>query len=174
MKFYGVNIDQPLSRYLGTSGSDWANSPLGRLAEGSYLMDLRDHPRWDQIQAAPLAWRVVDVAYSTENTTMTRFRAYGPDGEHLPHATFGVNFGGCSQIAGGFYYQPWHGNKYTIPLDNQIMVPETGGYAVTVLDLENPSEGFAFGMLKGGSQQHSCLVISFRLLPFNAAEYPGA
>ena len=102
---------------------------------------------------------------------MTRFRAYGMHREHLPFATFGVNFGGCGEIGGGFRYLPWHGNQYYIPVNNEFMTPSTSGYWVEVLDTEYPSEAMKFGLSKAGG--HRCLVISFRLMPFNAELYPN-
>ena len=174
MAFYGIDIDTPLSKYLNSH--DYGTSPLAALAEGSNLEELRYHPRWPEIQAKRpgFVWRVVGAYYSQEDTTVTRFRAYGMHREELPYASFGVNHGDVtSQIdLSKFEYHPWNGNRYYVPIDNQIDTPNSGGYFFEVLDTEYPSEGMKFGMRKGGNK-HECLVISFSLLPFNPLTYPN-
>lgn len=172
--FFGVDIAEPLSKSL----SKWDGSKLAELHKLSggtvYLHSLLDHEHFIQVSQAPFAWRVVDAYYSVEDTTMTRFRAFGYDGTPLPFATFGVVHGGMqvSIKPGGMKYPAWE-NDYYIPVDGQIHTPNSGGYTVEVLDRNFPSERFSFGMHKAG-EQHKALVISFRLFPFDATAYPNA
>lgn len=164
--FFGVEIDTPLYKSLG---ADWATSQLAKLNEINsqiFLHKIEDHPRYEQLKDAPFIWRVVDARFSVEDTTMTRFRAFGYDGIPMAYATFGVIHGGMlvSIKPNGLKYPSW-GDRYYIPVDNQIHTPNTGGYTVEVLDRNFPSEQFSFGMHKSGAQ-HQSLVISFRLFPF--------
>jgi hypothetical protein len=118
---------------------------------------------WQHLQSAKFGWRVVDAYWSDEDSTVTYFRAFDLDGNLLPEATFGVNYGSVTaRIHGGFRYRPRYGNQYYIPVTNKFVTPNAGGYTVEVLDLLNPSEGMAFGMSMAG-KQHRCLVVSFRL-----------
>lgn len=168
--FYNQNIDIPLSQYLNTDEFD--NSPLGELAEGSSLEELRYHPHWARIKTAEKAWRVVGAWYPDEDNTITRFQAFGENGEHLSAARFGVNYDEAGRISlKGFKYTPWHGDRYYVPIDNRIHTPNTGGYWVEVLDTEYPSEAMKFGMNKSG-KQHKCLVINFRLMSLDGDSYP--
>lgn len=169
IRFYGHSIDTPLGVVLNSPA--WAGSTLDRLNEESkgqvYLKAI-----FPQYRTAAYCWRVVNAQWSQEDSVVTRFFAYDLDGNALPAATFGVAYGGLdSMIAGGFKYPPENGNRYYIPADNQIVTPNDGGYTVVVLDLENPSEGMAFGMHKGGAQ-HKTLNISFRLFPMTK-DYPN-
>jgi hypothetical protein len=171
IRFYGINIEVPLS--LAHNTSSWENSVIGRLnsqTEGQVY--IREIPV--QSRSAPYGWRVVDAYFSDEDSTVTYFRAYDLNGEMLPQATFGVNWTSVpSRIAGGFKYAPEFGNSYYIPAQNNLHTPNTGGYVVQVLDLNYPSEGLAFGMYKQG-KQHQCLIISFRLMPLvQGQSYPN-
>lgn len=159
-RFYGVNIDTPLS--LANNTNLWGSAVLGQLhkkTEGkTYVREIPQSSR-----DAEYCWRVVDAAWSQEDDVVTYFRAYDLDGNFLPEATFGVSYSSVpSRILGGFKYQPEAGNRYYVPAQNNFVTPNTGGYTVQVLDLDNPSEGMAFGMHKGGDQ-HQNLTISFRL-----------
>lgn len=165
--FFGVNTDTPLYKHLDSP--DWASSPLAKLNQDNnqiYLHKIEDHPQFFQVKDAPFIWRVVDAYWSVEDTTMTRFRAYSYDGNHLSFAAFGVNFNNMqvSIKPSGMKYPTWS-NDYYLPVENQIHTRETGGYTVEVLDRSFPSERFSFGMHKSGNQ-HKALVISFRLFPF--------
>ncbi len=167
--FYGLNIDTPLSSHDGTT--QWEDSVMGQLAsktnEQIYLRELSY-----QNKNSILAWRIADAHFSTEDSLMTYFRAYSLDGTFLPQAVFGVNYGTVpSRIKGGFKYPPEFGNEYYIPVQNNFTTPNTGGYTVSVLDLDYPSEGLSFGMYKQGAQ-HQCLVISFRLFKIGE-NYPN-
>lgn len=167
--FYNQRIDVPLSLVHNTSA--WGVSVIGRLnreTEGSiYIKEIPTHQR-----TSPFAWRVVDTCWSHEDTTMTRFRAFGKDGRPEPFAAFGVTWQGVPTIISGvFKFSPEAGNNYYVPVDNQFHTPNTGGYTVCVLDTEYPSEGLAFGMNKTG-KQHKSLVVTFRLFEMLAG-YPN-
>jgi hypothetical protein len=159
--FYGVNIVTPMS--LAHNTPEWDNSVVGRLnAKTEGQVYIREIP--PNSQNAEYGWRVVDAFFSQEDVYVTYFRAYDVDGNYLPEATFGVNYGTVpSRIMGGFKYKPEFGNQYYVPVQNDFPTVETGGYTVQVLDMKNPSEGMAFGMFKQG-EQHQCLIISFRLV----------
>jgi hypothetical protein len=168
--FYGVNIDTPLSLAHNTPG--WGQSVIGTLTqetEGSVFIE--EIPQQYQ-QGAEYGWRVVDAYWSPEDSTITYFRAFDVYGESLPHAVFGVNWGGAPhRIGGGFKYRPQYGNEYYIPIEAKFTTPNAGGYTAQVLDRNWPSEGLAFGMQKT-KKHHSCLVVSFRLFAFGE-NYPN-
>ncbi len=170
--FYNVNIGTPLSLALGTTGTTWANSILGRLGKQTNdQVHLREIPF--NSQSAEYGWRVVDAVYSQEDDVMSYFRAYDENDDFLAEATFGVNYGSVpSTIGGGFKYKPEFGNRYYVPAQNDFHTPNSGGYSVQVLDLKWPSEGMTFGTHKQGNQ-HSNLRISFQLLRMNlSGSYP--
>jgi hypothetical protein len=158
--FYGINITTPMS--LAHDTPEWGASLAGQLTtetKGQVYVEEIPHQHLD----AAYGWRVVDAFWSDEDSVVTYFRAYDLNGDLLPEATFGVNYGSVpSRIAGGFRYRPRFGNQYYRPVNNNFVTPNSGGYTVEVLDLLNPSEGMAFGMSMAG-KQHRCLVISFRL-----------
>lgn len=166
-----LQIDTPLSTYLNTK--EWDDSPLGQLAketdEAVYLQEL-DYRN----QSAPYAWRVVYAVWSPEDTTMTRFRAYGLNGEHLPFANFGVHYDNMpsdrQHIRGRFDYRPPFGNQYLWLTENNFLTANTSGYKAQVLDPKYPSEVMAFGLGMHG-QQHRSLIIGFRLFPLGPG-YP--
>ncbi len=168
-RFYGVNIETPLS--LAHNTNYWDNSVIGGLAaKTSNQVYIREVPMTSR--SAEYCWRVVDAVYSQEDDVMTYFRAYGFEGEYLAETTFGVNYGSVPQrIGGGFTYPPEFGNQYYVPAQNNFMTPNTGGYTVQVLSLDYPSEGMAFGMYKQGDQ-HQNLLISFRLFKMEQG-YPN-
>lgn len=168
-RFYGVNIDTPLS--LAHNTSDWSGSTVGQLnAKTGGQIFIREIPQFSR--NAEYGWRVVDAFFSDEDTTITYFRAFDLEGELLPQATFGVNYSSVpSTIQGGFKFQPEFGNRYYVPAQNNIHTPNPGGYTVQVLDLEYPSEGLAFGLFKQG-QQHQALIVSFRLFRLGSG-YPN-
>lgn len=168
-RFYGVNIEQPLSVVNNTTL--WNAAILGQLyktTEGQvYVREVPQNSR-----NAEYCWRVVDAAWSQEDDVVTYFRAYDLDGNFLPEATFGVNYASVpSRIEGGFTYQPEFGNRYYVPAQNNFVTPNYGGYTVQVLDLAYPSEGMAFGMHMNGDQ-HQNLLISFRLFKLKKG-YPN-
>ena len=158
--FYGATIDTPLS--LANNTAQWNNSIVGRLnAQTDGQIYIREIPQ--NSRSAEYGWRVVDAFFSSEDVTMTYFRAYGLDGEQLPFATFGINWGSVpARIGGGFAYPPEFGNQYYVPAQNNFHTPNTGGYTGQVLDMDWPSEGMAFGLYKQGDL-HQALIISFRL-----------
>jgi hypothetical protein len=162
MNFYNAPDDAPLSRFHNTE--QWPASQLGRLhAETDGAIYLRELPAY--ARSATLAWRVVDARWSTEDSTMTHFRAYSINSDPLPWASFGVSWDGCEhRIGGGFRFMPERGLNQYVPVDNKIHTPNIGGYFVQVLDRDNPSEILSFGMRKSG-QQHQALIISFQLVP---------
>ncbi len=168
-RFYGVNIDTPLS--LAHNTTAWNNSVIGQLnTQTNGQIYIREIPVASQ--TAAYGWRVVDAYFSQEDSLITYFRAFGLDGTFLPQACFGVNYSTVpSRISGGFAYPPEFGNNYYVPVQNNFATPNTGGYTVQVLDLDYPSEGLAFGMFKQGAQ-HQNLVVSFRLFPL-VAGYPN-
>jgi hypothetical protein len=168
-RFYGVNIDTPLSLALNTSS--WPDSVIGQLsAKTNNQVFIREIPRFSQ--NAEYGWRVVDAFFSDEDVTITYFRAYDLEGNFLPQATFGVNYGSVpNKISGGFKFEPEFGNRYYVPAQNNMHTPNPGGYTVQVLDLEYPSEGLAFGLFKQG-RQHQALIISFRLFKLEE-NYPN-
>lgn len=163
--FYGLNIYTPLS--LAHNTPEWGRSVIGGLTQET------DGKVWiDEIpfehHSAAYGWRVVDAFWSQEDSTVTYFRAFGLNGEPLPQATFGVNWGGAPhRISGGFKYRPKFGSEYYVPVESKFTTPNEGGYVVQVLDRNWPSEGLAFGLQKarrtGGKTHHSCLVVTFRL-----------
>ncbi len=168
-RFHGQNIDEPLSAKHNTP--QWKTSLVGKLNRKTKGQVFIEEIEGRSLQAA-YAWRVVDAYYSQEDSLVTIFRAYGLKGEYLPIATIGVHYNGIPHhIEGGFKYRPAHGNEYYVPVDNQFVTPNSGGYVAQVLDLAYPSEGLAFGMYKYG-RQHQCLVISFRLFELEEG-YPG-
>ena len=161
--FYGVNIDRPLSVELGLSSNEWQTSTLGGLHRQNsevYLKEIPFHHR-----TAEFAWRVVDAYWSGEDGIITTFRAYGLNGEFLSNAAFGVTWDSCPHVisTGDFRYRPERNQQY-VPVDNRFTTPNTGGYTARVLDRNWPSEGLAFGILKGGKVSHQAPVISWRLL----------
>jgi hypothetical protein len=160
--FYGVNIVTPLSGAHGTQAQTWDASLAGRLAnETDGQVHVVEIPF--QHLGAAHGWRVVDAFWSDEDGIMTSFRCYDLEGNMLPEATFGVNYGSVpNQLMGGFKYRPHYNREYFIPVANNFATPNTGGYTVQVLDLLNPSEGMAFGLSMDG-KRHRALVISFRL-----------
>lgn len=169
--FYNVNIDQPLSLVLGSTGRAWEDSVLGRLNAANdqvYLKELSILHR-----GAEFAWRIVDAFWSDEDGIITAFRAYTLDGQLVPEAAFGVTWDSCPYAISlaGFAYQPPQGNKYYVPVENRFTTPNTGGYTVQVLDRNWPSEAMAFGIRKGGKVSHQALVISWRLMPLGPG-YP--
>jgi hypothetical protein len=168
-RFYGVNINTPLS--LANNTSQWPNSVVGQLnAKTKGQVFVREIPPFSR--NAEYGWRVVDAFFSDEDVTITYFRAYDLDGRFLPQATFGVNYGSVpNTVSGGFKFQPEFGNRYYVPAQNNMHTPNTGGYTVQVLDLEYPSEGMAFGLFKQGAQ-HQALIISFRLFKLGSG-YPN-
>lgn len=158
-RFYGVNIDTPLS--LAHNTDKFPVSKIGQLNAKTEHIYIREIP--NQHHEADFGWRVVDAFFSDEDSTITYFRAYGVDGEFLPQATFGVNYSTVPQtIRGRLRFQPEFGNRYYVPVQNSMHTPNTGGYTVQVLDMEYPSEGLAFGLFKQG-KQHQALIVSFRL-----------
>lgn len=167
--FYGVNLDTPLS--LSHNTTAWDNSVIGRLnAKTEGQVFIREIPVASR--SAAYGWRVVDAYFSDEDVTMTYFRAFGLNGEPLPHATFGVHWDSVSKyISGGFAFEPEFGNRYYVPAQNNMHTPNTGGYTVQVLDLDYPSEGMNFGLYKQGLQ-HQTLIISFRLFQLHSG-YPN-
>ncbi len=168
-RFYGVDIDTPLS--LANNTTQWDGAVIGKLnAQTSGQVYIREVPQASR--NAEYCWRVVDAVFSQEDDVMSYFRAYDLEGNFLPQATFGVNYSTVPQrISGGFKFQPEFGVSYYVPAQNNFMTQNTGGYTVQVLDLNYPSEGMAFGMYKQGAQ-HSCLTISFRLFKMGAG-YPN-
>ncbi|GAB4423495.1 MAG: hypothetical protein Kow0031_02020 [Anaerolineae bacterium] len=168
-KFYGVNIETPLS--LAHNTSQWNTSVIGQLnAKTDGQVFIREIPAGSR--TASYGWRVVDAYYSDEDVTMTYFRAFGLNGEPLPQATFGVHWDSVPKhISGTFKYQPEFGNRYYVPAQNNMHTPNTGGYTVQVLDMDYPSEGLSFGLFKQG-EQHQGLIISFRLFQLQAG-YPN-
>lgn len=158
--FYGVNIETPMSYAHNTP--EWGTSTIGQLtAETDGAVFIEEIP-YQHLTTADYGWRVVDAYWSDEDSVVTYFRAYDVDGNLLPEATFGVNYGDVpDRLMGGFRYKPRYGREYFTPI-GAFMTPNTGGYTVEVLDLLNPSEGLAFGMSMAG-KQHRCLVVSFRL-----------
>jgi len=167
--FYGVNTDTPLS--LANNTPQWNNSVIGQLnAQTNGQIYIREIPAASR--SAEYGWRVVDAFFSSEDVTITYFRAYGIDGENLPYTTFGVNWSSVpARIGGGFKYPPEFGNQYYVPAQNNIHTPNTGGYTVQVLDTSYPSEGMAFGLYKQGNL-HQALIISFRLFKLGQG-YPN-
>lgn len=168
-RFYNQNITKPLSIYNNTPG--WNNSPLGKLAAMTagkvYLGEIL--PIY---KTAEYCWRVVSAVYSQEDDHMTYFRAYDLDGHMLPQAVFGVTWASVpSNIDGGFKYPPTAGRRYYIPSGNNFVTPNDGGYAVTVLDLDYPSEDFNFGAFLSGDL-HQNLTISYRLFKMTNS-YPN-
>jgi hypothetical protein len=167
-RFYGVNIDTPLS--LAHNTGQFSTSTIGQLNAKSGQIFIREIPPLNR--NAEFGWRVVDAFFSDEDVTITYFRAFGLDGEPLPQATFGVNYSSVpNTVQGVFKFQPEFGNRYYVPAQNNMHTPNTGGYTVQVLDLEYPSEGMAFGLFKQG-QQHQALIISFRLFKLGPG-YPN-
>lgn len=168
-KFYGVR-NEPLSIDLGKSGADWDDSILGRLNKQNSQVFLKELPFHHR--TAEFAWRITNAYWSPEDSIMTIFRAKGFQGESLPYATFGVTWNGCPhRISGSFTYSPEQGNKYFVPVDNQLATPNTGGYTVQILDERYPSEAMAFGIKKGDKIAHQALVLEFRLLTLGPS-YP--
>ena len=169
--FYGVQLDTPLS--LAHNKPEWNNSVVGQLytkTDGQVF--IREIPQNSLIRNPVYGWRVVDAFFSDEDVTMTYFRAFGLNGEPLPHATFGVNFSSVSnRLSGGFQFEPEFGNRYYVPAQNNMHTPNTGGYTVQVLDLNYPSEGMSFGLFKQG-EQHQALIVSFRLFELGVS-YPN-
>lgn len=121
------------------------------------------HKMTDRQLEAKYAWRVVGAELLTEDNPTTYFRAYGPDGEFLAGAVFGVHWDKMrARISGGFQYPLKFGNSYFIPVENSLPTFQSSGYTVQVMDLDYPSEGLSFGVYKQEGP-HRCLVISFRL-----------
>jgi hypothetical protein len=162
--FYNLNIDTPMSNQLGRG---WDGSQLQKLhstTDGQIYM----HELEGRALDAEYAWKLVDAYFSSEDSTITYFRAYGLNGEHLTTASFGVNW---NDVGNGinttdFKYKPKYGNSYYVPVENKFHTPNTGGYFVQVLSLDCPSEGLSFGMFKQGDK-HESLVVSFRLMKIN-------
>ena len=167
--FYGVNIDSPLS--LANNTSQWDNSIIGRLyAQTNAQIFIREIPQFSR--NAEYGWRVVDAWFSQEDSIITYFRAYDMNGVYLPQATFGVNWSSVPDtISGGFKFQPEFGNRYYVPVMNNLATPNTGGYTVQVLDKNYPSEGLGFGLYKQGDK-HQALIVSFRLFQLGQG-YPN-
>jgi len=169
-RFYGTNINTPLSIYHNTP--DWDNSVIGKLnAKTEGQVFIREIPQASR--TAEYGWRVVDAYYSQEDVTMSYFRAFSLEGDFLGQAVFGVHYDTVPNKinAGQFKYRPEFGDSYYIPVQNNMNTPNTGGYNVQVLDLDYPSESLAYGMYKQG-QQHQNLIISFRLCKLGAG-YPN-
>lgn len=168
-RFYGVNINTPLSLAHGTY--QWSQSVIGRLAtQTNNQIFIREIPY--HASTAEYAWRVVDAFFSHEDVTMTYFRAYGLEGEPLPQAIFGVNYSTVPHtISGGFKFPPEFWPHYYVPSQACIHTPNSGGYTVQVFDLDYPSEGLTFGLFKQG-QQHQALIVSFRLFKLEPG-YPN-
>ena len=168
-KFYEVNLGQPLNQDLGSP--NWSNTVLGRLereTDGACWLATPDRWELDEMKTRyGHMWQVVNAYWSIEDTTMTRFQAFGADQEHFALARFGVTYSGCShKIDIHAFSHPLKTDHWLVPVDNQIHTPNTGGYEVQVLDYLYPSEVFHFGMHKSG-QQHKALVIMFQLLPID-------
>lgn len=168
-KFYGANIDTPLS--LANNTVQWANSVIGNLhrqTNGSiFICEIPQANR-----SAEYGWRVVDAYFSQEDSIITYFQAYGLGGEFMGGATFGVHYNSQpDKISGGFTYQPEFGNSYYVPVTNSFATSNTSGYTVQVLDYAYPSEGLEFGIFKQGGK-HSALVVKFRLFKLEA-NYPN-
>lgn len=169
-KFYNQNIEKPLSASHYTE--KWEQGTIGKLhAQTNGAIYIREIPH--QNRHAAHAWRVVDARFSSEDTTMTYFRAFGLNGKMLPEASFGINFGSVPDKINlaGFKFRPEFENRYYVPVENKFHTPNTGGYVVQVLDKDNPSEGLAFGLSKQG-KQHQALIVSFRLFELGDA-YPN-
>ena len=167
--FYGTDISIPLSSHHNKP--NWDNTTLGKLhAKTKKAVYLEEIPT-AQLKAG-LGWRVVDAWFTDEDTMMSYFRAYDLQGNHLPYATFGVDWDGCNhRISGGFSYPPPTNNIYVTP-SNSFPTFEVGGYTVRVLDRAFPSEALAFGLYKQG-KQHQNLIISFKLFHIDANKYPN-
>lgn len=167
-RFYGERIDTPMSAYHNTEFYD--QSRIGQLHDrsGGSIWIEEIPPVY---HAAQRVWRVADINYSQEDTTMSYFLAYDQAGRYLGSAVFGVTWAGCeSRITGGFHYPPLDGNHYYIPV-NGFVTQETGGYKVRVLDLLNPSEQLAFGLYKTGKAHHG-VIVRFRLFELKPG-YPN-
>lgn len=168
--FYGVRIDWPLS--AANNRVDWDNSRLGELyretREQVYVMEY--HGGWSKPK---LMWRPTSFEWIEEDNIMTYFRAFDENGVFRAEADFGVAWdGNTRQIQGGFKYPLEYGNRYYVPVNNNFATPNTGGYKVTVLDRDNPSETIAFGAKLGGPFTHQAAVITFRLFPVGD-DYPN-
>lgn len=166
--FYGLDLDKPLGAdVLADRGVE--NSRLGKLREssgkdddGEYNVDVVEVAHGYR-SSADFCWRVVDAFYSPEDSTMTYFRAYGMNDEHLSGASFGVWFSSCKfRTNGHFRYKPLRGSQYYMPVINNFFTPNSGGYEVQVLDTKYPSETLKFGMNVSG-KQHQSLIVSFKL-----------
>ena len=165
-KFHGLKIDKPMSEQL--RNQDFDKTQLGQLklaSDGNIKLIELPH----DYRQADYVWKVVNVQFSTEDTTMTRFRAFGLDGKMLPEAVFGIWYGSLkAELSGYFDYPLAHGTQYYVPVDNRFMTVNEGGYEVQVLDTQYPSEALKFGLVKSGDK-HECLVIDFRLFELNSA-----
>lgn len=179
--FYTVNIDIPLNWSL--TKPNWDETVLGRLhakTKGTVYLDTIQSANSTikeglNTKPAQYAWRVVDAYFiEEEDTTMSYFRAYDLNGNFLPQATFGVSYTSVPQRinSGNFNHSLPFGNNYYVPLNNNFMTVETGGYTVQVLDENYPSEGLSFGLFKQDGR-HQGMVISFRLYKLDYSAYPN-
>jgi hypothetical protein len=158
IRFYGVNIEVPLS--LAHNTTSWNNSVIGQLnAKTEGEVYIREIPQ--QSRNAAYGWRVVDAVFSDEDSTMTYFKAYDTDGDMLPQAIFGINYTSVpSQIGGGFNYPPEFGNRYYIPAQNNFHTPNTGGMWFRYLIWNTPVKGWRLGCINRASSTSVWLFLS--------------
>ncbi len=158
-RFYGLRVDKPLSAAHGTER--WDTSIIGKLTRLSKeQIYIREISRFNR--EAKYGWKVVDARLSQEDGLISRFQAYDLQGEMLPEAVFGIHWDEMKhRIGGRFNYQPEFGNSYYIPAAG-FVTSQPGGYTVSVLDLDWPSEGLSFGIYQQG-ERHQASIVAFRL-----------
>ena len=158
-RFYSNDIDIPLSDEF----EDWDSSrakKLNDLTDGQVYVHTLEGRQLD----AEYAWKVVEAEYLQEDGLISYFRAYDEAGHFIPEATFGVHYNTNPHriSTSKFKYPPKLGNQFYVPIQNNFVTYNTGGYTVQVLNLDYPSEGLSFGMFKQGDL-HQALLVSFRL-----------
>ena len=96
IKFYGLNIDKPMSKQLLVGSSrDTELSKLKDMSDGA--IDIKPIPH--AYRNASYIWRVVNINISQEDAVMTRFRAFDIEGRLRTEAAFGIWFGPYQSLA---------------------------------------------------------------------------
>ena len=148
-------IHTPLSYAVGIDPDRWSATLLGRLNKVNEHFWL-DMNKTDN--EAEYTWRVVDAFLTGEDTQMTRFWCYSPDGE---------------SVANPDIYVEWAGGN-SRPIDTKFTTVNVSGYFASVRS-KWPSERFSFGFVAkdgGKKMAHDCLVIVWRL--FGREQYENA
>ena len=169
-KFYGINIDTPLSTHHNQPS--WQSSTIGQLnqqTEGQVY--IREIPR--ENRQAQFGWRITDAYFVQEDNLLSHFQAFDLAGELVPVARFGINYSTVPHKinSGLFQYPPEFKANYYTPIQPQFPTFEPGGYTVQVMDLVWPSEGLSFGTFKQGDS-HQAIYVAFRLFELGVG-YPN-